>query len=223
VCDPSPGSLTRIIARMLKPRKTSRREARARVAMVVVSHGGRVYPGDPPVSTTHVEMPAERPAANRALDCVDHEHGPDRKLDRIPVENPVSIAGGSGSYPHRRFHRNLPDNNPVRQCVADDITFLRLSRGQAAVVLLGQPRRTVASAVFRDEVGASGLPLSGAEDDGHLGLMRLLFLFLFLLLLLRLLCRQRKWTHERQRHDKCPSGSFHFLLLCKHMLYATSR
>ena len=38
---------------------------------------------------------------NQALDCVDHKHGPNRKLDQIPVENPVSITGGSGSYPDR--------------------------------------------------------------------------------------------------------------------------
>jgi hypothetical protein len=38
---------------------------------------------------------------NQALDCVDHKHGPNRKLDHIPVDNPVSITGGSGSYPDR--------------------------------------------------------------------------------------------------------------------------
>jgi hypothetical protein len=38
---------------------------------------------------------------DQARDCVGHKHGPNRKLDQIPVENPVSITGGSGSYPHR--------------------------------------------------------------------------------------------------------------------------
>ena len=42
-----------------------------------------------------------RTLENQALDCIDHKHGPNRKLDQIPVENPVSITGGSGSYPDR--------------------------------------------------------------------------------------------------------------------------
>ena len=43
----------------------------------------------------------QRTLPNQAFDCVDHKHGPNRKLDQIPVENPVSITGGSGSYPDR--------------------------------------------------------------------------------------------------------------------------
>ena len=37
-------------------------------------------------------------ATEPSLDCVDHKHRPNRKLDQIPVDNPVSITGGSGSY-----------------------------------------------------------------------------------------------------------------------------
>lgn len=48
-----------------------------------------------------VQARTQRTLPNQALDCVDHKHGPNRKLDQIPVENPVSITGGSGSYPHR--------------------------------------------------------------------------------------------------------------------------
>src|SRR5580765_6998188 len=85
---------------------------------------------------------------NQAFDCVDHKHRPTRKLDEIPVDNPVSITGGRGSYPHRQLHRETLDNDPRRQRVADDVAFLRLSRGQAAVVLLGQTRGAVTPAVF---------------------------------------------------------------------------
>jgi hypothetical protein len=48
-----------------------------------------------------VQARTQRALPNQALDCVDHKHGPDRKLDQIPVENPVSITGGSGSNPDR--------------------------------------------------------------------------------------------------------------------------
>ena len=48
-----------------------------------------------------VHARTQRTLPDQALDCVDHKHGPNRKLDQIPVENPVSITGGSGSYPHR--------------------------------------------------------------------------------------------------------------------------
>ena len=48
-----------------------------------------------------VQARTQRALPNQALDCVDHKHGPNRKLDQIPVENPVSITGGSGSYPDR--------------------------------------------------------------------------------------------------------------------------
>ena len=48
-----------------------------------------------------VQARTQRTLPNQALDCVDHKHGPNRKLDQIPVENPVSITGGSGSYPDR--------------------------------------------------------------------------------------------------------------------------
>ena len=43
----------------------------------------------------------QRTLPNQAFDCVDHKHGPNRKLDQIAVDNPVSITGGSGSYPDR--------------------------------------------------------------------------------------------------------------------------
>ena len=51
---------------------------------------------------------------------IDHKQGLNRKLEEIPVENPVSITGGSGSYPHRQLHRDLLDNNPMRQVPGED-------------------------------------------------------------------------------------------------------
>jgi len=48
-----------------------------------------------------VQARTQRTLPNQALDCVDHKHGPNRKLYQIPVENPVSITGGSGPYPDR--------------------------------------------------------------------------------------------------------------------------
>jgi uncharacterized protein (TIGR02246 family) len=46
-----------------------------------------------------VQARPQRALPHQALNRVDHEHGPDRKLDQIPVENPVSITGGSRSNP----------------------------------------------------------------------------------------------------------------------------
>jgi len=40
----------------------------------------------------------QRTLPNHALDCVDHKHGPNHKLDQITVDHPISITSGSGSY-----------------------------------------------------------------------------------------------------------------------------
>ena len=128
-----------------------------------------------------VQDHTQRTLPNEAVDCVDHKQGPNRELDQIPVENPVSITGGSGTYPDRQIHRQFPDNYPARQRLANDVALLRLSRRQAPVVLLGQARGAVASTVVLDEVRASGLALSVDKDDGHLGFLGLPFLLLRLL------------------------------------------
>src|SRR3954471_13411217 len=97
---------------------------------------------------------------NQAVDRVDHEHGPNRKLHDIAIDHPISIANRSAAYPDRELHRNIVDDNPARQRVPNRVALLRLSRRKAPVVLLSQPRRALAVAVLRHEVGASGLALS---------------------------------------------------------------
>ncbi|MCK7518995.1 MAG: hypothetical protein MZV64_15360 [Ignavibacteriales bacterium] len=131
---------------------------------------------------------------------------PDRKLHQIPVEHPVSITGGSGSHPHRQLHREPPDDNPLPKRAGQRRSVSSPVPGQAAVLLLGQARRAVTSAVVLDEVEASGLPLSVAEDNGHLAVLRLP------LLLRRLLCEQCGRIHEGQRQGKRDEPS-HFILL----------
>jgi hypothetical protein len=68
--------------------------------------GGRVLCDVGLTPSTYAAWPpdsssTQRTLPNQALDCVDHQQGPYRKLDQISVENPVSITGGSGAYPHR--------------------------------------------------------------------------------------------------------------------------
>ena len=74
-----------------QPRASSQRAHG--VANVLEKGGHHVYPA--------VKIMSADSSFHHALDCVDHQQCPDGELDQIPVEDPVSITGGSGPDPHR--------------------------------------------------------------------------------------------------------------------------